>query len=117
MKHAILFIVIAVFSFNIIVLNALAAPCAHDSLTGTKIEKSAKNLPDCHKKAEQHNPSKSHCKGICFCQHAQVSGFVMPATGYTLPTYNVAKGQPDAPVQLLNARNTAPDIRPPIFIS
>ena len=72
MRKRFLFIFALIFSINTLSLSALAAPCPHME----KVSYQKTDMPDCHKKAS--DPQKSgHCKGICFCLHAQLSHNVL----------------------------------------
>ncbi len=73
-------------------------------------------MPDCHKKASESKKS-GHCKGICFCLHAQLSHNVLPMTYSTFNApfekdFHAASQQAD-----FSDRAIAPALRPPISFS
>jgi hypothetical protein len=111
MRKRLLFIFALIFSINTLSLSALAAPCPHMEKVSYQ-----KNMPDCHKKAS--DPQKSgHCKGICFCLHAQLSHNVLPFACASFKA--VFEKDIHALTQHSNFSDRAvtPDLRPPISFS
>lgn len=113
MKNKILITLILVFALNTISLSAFAAKCPE---LPSKVEKTQSDMPDCHKKAQEQKKS-THCKGLCFCMHAQLSHSILNVEPTFLKGEQVKASVELAPVPLRISWLLAPPFRPPMAIS
>jgi hypothetical protein len=113
-KNKILFIFTLIFALNTLSLSALATPCPH---LQTQIEQAAAaNMPDCHKKPE--SPStKGHCKGICFCLHAQLNNSALPPDMQMIQLSATKQTSIPLREQFVFALSIAPPLKPPTILS
>jgi hypothetical protein len=115
MKKRFLFIFTLVFALNTISLSVLAAPCPHTQ--DAVVQKGQADLPPCHKKMQEQQSKQGHCKGICFCLHAQLSHNILPFDVTTLGTVFETLPLTVSVEPYTYFLTVAPPLKPPTAIS